>query len=291
MKVVQVKAPAKLNLALDITGRTENGYHLMQMVMQTIDLCDTVWIESDHSGEIQLFCNWETVPCDHRNICYVCATLFFERTGIENQGLRIRIEKKIPQQAGMAGGSTDGAAVLVGLNRLYQAGLGIDELCEIGAAAGADIPFCLVGGTAVVEGIGEKIRRIVDLPACDLVIAKPNGGISTQKAFMEFDRQLIPPQFDLEGMEKAIVAGDLTGTVGRMYNALERVCPLSEVFVIRDMMRSCGAKGAIMTGSGSAVFGIFTDRGKAYQCERKLAERYSESFLARPVPYGAQIIE
>jgi 4-diphosphocytidyl-2-C-methyl-D-erythritol kinase len=291
MKRICIQAPAKLNLALDIVGKTDNGYHLMQMIMQTIDLSDTVELEQTDTASIELTCSRSSVPCDQRNICYQCAKLFFEKTGVQNKGLRIHIEKRIPQQAGMAGGSTDGAAVLVGLNHLCETGLNLSELCEIGVQIGADIPFCLIGGTAVVEGIGEQIHPIAPMPPCSIVVAKPKGGISTQKAFMEFDRRQIKPQLDLTKMIDAIESQDLSLTAECMYNAFEQVCTLEDVFTIRNLMKSCGAKSAIMTGSGSAVFGIFTDRKKAYQCERKLSQRYDECFLTDPISHGAQIIE
>ena len=289
MDQVTVKAPAKLNLALDITGKTQNGYHLMKMVMQAIDLYDTIRIRKNDTGKISLSCGLESVPCDERNIAYAAAEAFFQHCGIEERGVEIRLDKVIPQQAGMAGGSADGAGTLTALNELYQTGLSLPELCGIGKTVGADLPFCLTGGTAVVEGIGEIITPIADFPDCDFVVAKPKGGISTQRAFSEFDRAEIGPCLDITAMVKAIEDRDAAGACAQMYNALARVCPLKEVEAIQNIMTSCGAKGALMTGSGSAVFGVFTDRGKAYACERRLSQRYEECFLCKPISHGPVI--
>ena len=294
MQEITVKAPAKLNLALDIVGTDGRGYHLMKMVMQTIGLYDTITVQKQPEGtsgeEIILSCTHPAVPCNEHNIAYAVAHSFFDTCGIRDQSLRIHIQKLIPQQAGMAGGSANGAGVLAALNALYQTKLSLEELCRIGKETGADIPFCLTGGTALVEGIGEKITKLPDLPDCVFVVAKPKGGISTQRAFAEFDRRGIAPSLDLEKMCKAIGEGDILSVSENLYNAFERVCGLRDVEIINNMMMSCGAKGALMTGSGSAVFGIFTDRGRAYACEKRLKERYAECFLCNPVPHGPVIV-
>ena len=289
MHTVTVKAPAKINLALDIVGLNEKNYHLLKMLMQTVDLYDTVTLQKQPSG-ITLTCDNPSLPCDERNICHRCAQAFFTHIGQPETGVQMHIQKVIPQQAGMAGGSADGAGVLVGLNALYDAKLSLETLCAIGARIGADIPFCLVGGTAKVEGIGERITPIPALPDCELVIAKPSIGVSTQRAFAEFDRLRIPPQLDLDAMVRAVECQDLSGVCAAMYNALERVCGVPEVRSIRHLMMSMGAKGAMMTGSGSAVFGIFSDRGRAYECEQKLRTRYAEVFLCKPAAHGPQIV-
>lgn len=289
MHTVTVKAPAKINLALDIVGLNEKNYHLLKMLMQTVNLYDTVTLQKQSSG-ITLTCDNPTIPCDECNICHRCAQAFFAYIGQPEAGVQMHVQKVIPQQAGMAGGSADGAGVLVGLNALYDAKLSLETLCAIGARIGADIPFCLVGGTAKVEGIGERITPITALPDCELVIAKPRTGVSTQRAFAEFDRLRIPPQLDLEAMVRAVECQDLSGVCAAMYNALERVCGVPEVRSIRHLMMSMGAKGAMMTGSGSAVFGVFSDRGRAYECEQKLRARYAEVFLCKPAAHGPQIV-
>ena len=286
MQAVTINAPAKLNLALDITGVTENGYHLMEMVMQTVTLYDRVTLRRQETGGIALSCDVPGLPCGRENIAWKAAERFFDACGIARRDISIHLEKRIPQQAGMAGGSADGAGVLAGLDLLYGTGLSTEELCRIGVQVGADVPFCLCGGTAAVRGIGEQITPLPPLPDCLFVIAKPKGGISTQRAVAEYDRAGLGPVFRLDEMAKAISDGDLAGVCARMYNALERVCGLRDVEVIKATLLSMGAKGALMTGSGSAVFGIFTDRGRAYACERRLKERFPECFVCAPAPHG-----
>ena len=289
MQAVWVNAPAKVNLALDITGVTDNGYHQMEMVMQAVSLYDRVLLEQTKTGGIALSCDPPSLPCDEGNIAWKAAQCFFDACGIQERNVRIHLEKQIPQQAGMGGGSADGAGVLAGLNVLYGTGLSTAQLCRIGIQVGADLPFCLCGGTALVRGIGEQITPLPDLPDCTFVIAKPKGGISTQRAFAEYDRAGLGPVLRLDEMIGAMERGDLSGVCGQLYNALERVCGLRDVEVIKTTLLSLGAKGALMTGSGSAVFGIFTDRGRAYDCERRLKERYPECFVCRPVPHGPMI--
>lgn len=287
---ITVKAPAKVNLALDIVGLDERGYHLMKMLMQTIDLYDFITLTKREDEQIWLSCNRADIPCNDSNICDRCAQVFFSKAGIIG-GVDIHIEKHIPQQAGMAGGSADGAATLVGLNWLYQTGLSLETLCEWGAEVGADIPFCLVGGTAKVTGFGEQIQRVPDFPDCSIVVAKPRLGVSTKRAFAEFDKAGTPPKLDLDEMLRLAGEGDVAGACKEMYNALESVCHLPDLPGIKNLMCSCGAKGALMTGSGSAVIGIFTDRSRAYICEQKLRAKYPDTFLCRPVNHGAMIIE
>lgn len=289
MKQITVEAPAKINLALDIEGVDQRGYHLMRMMMQAVSLCDTVLLEQAEEG-IQLFCSDPSLPCDQGNIAFRCAQLFFEHTGILG-GVKISIQKEIPQQAGLGGGSADGAAVLEGLNWLYDTGLSLEELCSIGVKVGADIPFCLLGGTARAEGIGEKLTPVASLPDCCIVIAKPKEGISTKEAFAAFDRQGLAPVLDLEEMERHLENQDLKGVCSGLYNVLERVCPLESVAQIEQMMLASGALGARMTGSGSAVFGIFEDFSLALACQKKLGLRFGESFLCRPRDWGCELFE
>lgn len=289
MNKIVLKAPAKINLALDIVGLNEKGYHLMKMLMQTVSIYDTVTIWKEEKNGILLSCDDLSIPCGPMNICWKCAEAFFSFTGIKEYGVGIHLEKIIPQQAGMAGGSADGAAVLVGLNRLYETGLSTEALCEIGKTVGADIPFCIVGGTAKVEGIGELITPLPPMPDCTIVVAKPRSGISTQKAFADFDRLDCPPKLNLEDMIASMAKQDFTKMCSYLYNALEQVCPLQDVKSIKHSMLSCGAKGALMTGSGSAVFGLFSDKKRAYDCERKLASKYEQTYFCDPVPYGVFI--
>ena len=179
MKRLTVPAPAKLNLSLDIVGVREDGYHLLRMIMQTIDLCDQIVLE--RADEISLTCNLPELPCDERNLAVRAAHAFFERTGLPG-GVRMTLDKNIPHGAGMGGGSADAAAVLKGLNELCGTDLSQQELCEIGLRLGADVPFCIVGGTQLAEGVGERLTPLPPLPDCFLLVAKPEQGVSTPEA-------------------------------------------------------------------------------------------------------------
>lgn len=290
MKQATVKAPAKLNLALDITGINAKGYHLMKMIMQSISLYDTITVTELPGTDTVITCSNKSIPCNHSNICYRCADVFWKAAGMR-RGIRIDIQKIIPQQAGMAGGSTDGAGVLLALNQMFDTGFSIEKLCALGETVGADIPFCLTGGTALVEGIGEVITKIPDIPSCTILVAKPKSGISTQKAFAAYDQRKECPSYDCAVLLDAVDKQDITLLAENMFNVLEPVCGLAEIPMIKNIMKSYGAKGAIMTGSGSAVFGIFTDRKKAYDCERNLKARFSECFLCTPITHGCLITD
>ncbi len=283
---VTVKAPAKLNFYLDIVGLDERRYHLMEMLMQSIDLYDTLTLTKTVTG-VALSCEDPAVPCDERNICHRCAVAFFEKTGV-TEGVAITIEKRIPMQAGMAGGSADGAATLVGLNGLFQTGLSMEELCQIGEKIGADIPFCLIGGTAKVTGFGEKIEPLSPFLPCSLVVVKPSVGISTKAAFDAFDQSGTAPRRTLQQMIDASANDDLQGVCANLYNALETVCPLPELEAIKARLRALGAIGAMMTGSGSAIFGIFDKEETAAHCFSQFKAEGAEVFLCHAVPHGAR---
>ncbi len=290
---VTVKAPCKLNLSLDITGRREDGYHFMKMVMQTVDLYDRVVLTSNLDGKIRVVCEDGQVPQEEENIAHKAAVEFFNETELECSGLDIYIDKKIPMQAGLGGGSADGAAVLVGLNELYQTGLSLHELGMIGQKVGADIPFCIHGGTALVEGIGEIITPLPDLPECYIVIAKPQMGSQTAAAFRRYDelkeQERLAKIPDLEEMVAAVVSNELEPIAHSMGNVLESVLDLEEVKHIEAAMLEQGALGAMMTGSGSAVFGIFEGKSQAKRCQRILEEEGEFSFLTKPVNHGAKV--
>lgn len=255
MDSVTLNAYAKINLYLDITGKRPDGYHTLETVMHTVSLCDIVKIEKT-AGETEIICSEPSVPCDKSNIAYKCADAFFEHTGISGCGVRISIIKHIPSQAGMGGGSADGAAVLKGLNMLYGTGLSEKELCCIGVRIGADIPFCITGGCGYCTGIGDIITPIPVLSGT-VLIGKGSMGISTRDAFAAVDsKKLCPPQLNVkEVFERADIA-----KISRCcYNAFEAATDLEEVSDIRDIMLKNGALCSCMTGSGSAVFGIYTD--------------------------------
>lgn len=290
INMVKVIAPAKLNFLLDIIGIDENKYHLMQMIMQTVDIFDTITINANRDNSINLECNDNTIICDDTNICYKCAKLFLQESQIKS-GLNIKLEKVIPQQAGMAGGSADGAGVLVGLNELFNTNYTIQKLCEMGVKVGADIPFCLVGATAKVEGIGERITKIADFKGYDIVVVKPQVGISTKTAFYNFDKQNINPKNNINKMVKAIEENNIKAFCDNMYNALEFATNLKEISQIEQKMIHYGAVGALMTGSGSAVFGVFDDKTKAKECKELLSQEYNQIYLCKPINFGAKVIK
>lgn len=284
-----VNAPAKINLTLDIIGKRNDGYHLVKMLMQSVDLCDTVTVWDTGDGSISLSCDQDGVPDNSDNIAYKAAVAFFAHTGLTNPGVGIKIKKRIPVAAGLAGGSTDGAAVLIALNRLMNTELTLDELCDIGETIGADLPFCLVGGTMVASGIGTILTPTPDLPDCYLVIAKPSIHVSTKEAYsLSDDRERWQPPYTDDAVE-AVCDGSLNLIGSTLYNEFEEILKLKEVVQIKQIMKGCGAKGASMSGSGPSVFGIFSEKGEAEDCADVLKERYEEVFVCRPLDRGCTI--
>lgn len=286
---VTVNAPAKINLTLDILGKRNDGYHLVKMLMQSVDLCDTVTVWDTGDGEITLSCNQDNVPLSGENIACKTARAFFEHTSLPNPGVGIKIKKRIPVAAGLAGGSADGAAVLVALNRLTQANLSRDELCDIGEKVGADIPFCIVGGTMVASGIGTILTPAPDLPECYLVIAKPPIQVSTKEAYaLADDRERWELPYTNTAVE-AVCDGSLDVIGKSLYNEFEDLLNLEEVESMKQAMLDCGAKGACMSGSGPSVFGIFSKKGEAEDCADMLRDRYGEVFVCLPLDRGCTV--
>ena len=265
--MIRLEAKAKINLFLEITGRLDNGYHTISTVMQEIGLCDCVTLSETQNGGITITSDCNTMPLDERNIAYRCAALFFERAGIENEGINIHIEKNIPMEAGLAGGSTDGAAVLKGLNELYGFPFNTEELCAIGAKIGADIPFCILGGTVLCEGIGEIMTPISPLPPCYILIAKGREGVSTKWAYEQFDLMENRP-IKQNPMVKLLAEGNMKDVCNGMYNCFELLVPSAKE--IKEVMNNCGALGSMMSGSGTAVFGIFDNEEKMKSASNKL---------------------
>ncbi|MBQ9993577.1 MAG: 4-(cytidine 5'-diphospho)-2-C-methyl-D-erythritol kinase [Clostridia bacterium] len=290
--MITVKAYAKLNLTLDVVGVREDGYHLLESVMQSVSLCDIVRIKTDGSGEISVATSNEVIADDKTNIAYRAAESFFERTGAKNPGIAIDIEKRIPVGAGMAGGSADGAAVIVALDKLLGTHLAEDELCSIGDTVGADVPFCIVGGTMFAEGTGNILTPLPNLPECYIAIAKPAQGVSTGAAYRavdEYTGEFVHP--DADELLEVYRSGDIEGIARRVCNLFEPAIALPKSLSIRDEMLAHGALGACMTGSGSAVFGIFRDRTKATLCCERLSKDYDDVFLTLPTTRGCEIID
>lgn len=277
---MKLKAFAKINLGLDVIGRREDGYHQVRMIMQTIRMFDQLEIEKSSTSGIRLSVNLPYVPTDSGNLVYRAASLLMEEFSIQ-EGVDIRLNKFIPVAAGMAGGSSDAAAALVGVNRLFDLGLSRKELMERGLRLGADVPYCVMRGTALAEGIGEKLTRLPALPSCYILIGKPGISVSTKYVYTNLKLDARTEHPDIDGIIEALENQDLGGVTGKMGNVLESVTipryPVIEK--IKDLMKAEGALNALMSGSGPTVFGIFDDRKTAERAQQKLRD----SRLARQV--------
>lgn len=288
MDDISLQTYAKVNLTLDIMGRRKDGYHLLESVMQSVSLSDLVIVRKQ-PAEITISTDVPHLPTDQRNICWQAADAFFKQAAIAAGGAEIEIKKRIPIAAGLGGGSSNAAAVLIGLNKLFNTDFNLQKLQEIGLSVGADVPFCLQGGTALVQGIGETVTPLAPLAAAGMVLVKPEGGVSTAQVYKALDpnshgssftRQLLP-------LLRTNSSPEALGAV--MGNALEtagmRLVP--EAAIWKRRLLDGGAAAAVMSGSGPTVFGLFADR--------KLAERFSECwkdhgkiYVVKPVQYGVR---
>ncbi len=277
---VTVHAPAKINLTLDIVGTREDGYHLLESIFQSVSIYDTVIARKRWSKGIAL--NAPACECPvEKNTAYKAAVAFFAYTGLK-KGVHLSLTKRIPTQAGMGGGSADAAGVLVALNKLFKTNLSTAQLCEIGLTVGADVPFCIVGGTAYITGIGEKIRPLPPLPDCFIVIAQPAEGISTKEAYAAVDNAQILTRPDNAAAIAALEAGDLAGVCKQAVNVFETATRLQGVADIRQRMQTFSPLCSQMTGSGSCVFAIFEDSATAEACVVHLQKDYPTAFVCRP---------
>ena len=266
-----LKALAKINLGLDVLGRRDNGYHDVRMVMQTIYLYDNVTLTRTEEPGIQVETNLSYLPVDGNNIAYKAAKLLIDEFGIQ-EGVHIKLEKRIPVAAGMAGGSSNAAAVLVGMNRMFDLGLSQSQLMERGVALGADVPYCVMRGTALAEGIGEELSALPPMPKCYILVAKPAISVSTKWVYETLDAKEIVEHPDIDGLLQGLKEQDLSKVASSMGNVLESVTieryPIIET--IKDAMKEAGALNAMMSGSGPTVFGIFDNRKVAKEAWYKL---------------------
>lgn len=264
MKELKMKARAKINLGLDVLKKREDGYHELRMVMQTIDLCDEIVLAPVKEQGIFVRTNRPELPVDERNLVYRAARLLMEEFGISG-GIRIDLDKQIPMAAGLAGGSSDGVAVLKGMNKLYGLGLSRQQLCERGVKLGADIPYCIMGGTVLAEGIGERLTALPAAPGCHVLLAKPWIDVSTGFVYGQLRADELAAHPDIDGQADAVRRGDFAEMAGLMGNVLETVTiPAHPVIQeIKEEMLRLGAAGAMMSGSGPTVFGLFDGREKA----------------------------
>lgn len=273
-----LKAYAKINIGLDVTGRTDNGYHLLKTVMQQVDLYDVITIERAEKG-INFSCDSKDVPSDDTNLAVKAAKLMTETYGIK-EGVNISLNKNIPVAAGMAGGSTDGAAVIIGMNKVFDLDLTMQEMIDTGVKIGADIPFCIQGGCAIAEGIGEKLRELDNRTEMYTLIAKPPINVSTVHVYKTLKWQETDHP-DMDRVIKGIMAGSMDDIVAGMGNVLESVT-CSEYDIINELkkaMLDIGASGSLMSGSGPTVFGLFKNKEEAKSAEKRLKDLYPDVFV------------
>lgn len=287
---VTVRAYAKINLMLDILSKLDNGYHDLFMLMQSVGLYDTVCVEKTDSNQIEITCDVPDIPCDERNIAYKAAAAFFEGTEAENCGIRIHIEKKIPHAAGLAGGSADGAAVIVALNKLFGTELSEKDIIRIGAKVGADVPFCALGGTMLAQYTGTVLSHLPDLSQKYVVIVKPDQDVSTGKAYAAFDTAERVRHLDTKGMLLSAVNDDWNGISERVGNVFEQFIEVADRAVIKAVMRRHGCLCCCMSGSGPSIFGIFSDKAQAEECLSELKKDYDSSFICVTADTGCELV-
>lgn len=292
---MRLQAFAKINLGLDVLGKREDGYHEVRMIMQTIRMYDQLDMRKSVEPGIHLTTNKKYIPGDENNLVWRAAKLMMDTCGII-EGVSIHLHKVIPVAAGMAGGSSDAAATLVGMNRLFHCGLSKEKLMELGVQIGADVPYCVLRGTALAEGIGEKLTVLPPMPDCWILIGKPGISVSTKYVYTTLDLNTDTVHPDIDGMKKALEDGNLYGITERMGNVLQDVTipAYPEVERIKEQMKTLGAVNAMMSGSGPTVFGIFDNEEKAQKACQKLRESRScqQVFLTVPFNnYGGKTID
>ena len=288
LQSVHLLAPAKLNLSLDVVGILPGGYHALDMVMQAVSLYEQVTLR--RSMDLVVRIPGSRIPTGPKNTAYKAALAFFYYTGLL-AGADITIRKSVPVRAGMGGGSADAAAVLVGLNTLYGAHLSMTELCALGASVGADVPFALMGGTCRVQGLGDLIKALPPCPDCWFTVVMPGYGISTPAAFAAYDQIGSPTHPDCAAQETAIRSGDLEGLCSAAGNALEVCAGGADTAALKEALTAHGARAALMTGSGAAVFGIFETEDAARQAASALEAAGRQVYTLRPDRGGARVVK
>ena len=274
MNQIELRALAKINLGLDVLGKRENGYHDVRMVMQSVYLYDEVKIEKSETPGIAVETNLKFLPVGQGNIAYKAAQMLKEEFQIES-GIKIMLNKHIPVAAGLAGGSSNAAAVMFGLNRMFHLGLSRKELMERGVKLGADVPYCIMRGTVLAEGIGEELSELPPMPKCTVLIAKPPVSVSTKTVYEALDAKKILKHPDIDGIIRGLENGNLEQTAAAMGNVLEEVTvPMHPVIdKIKQEMKKAGALNAMMSGSGPTVFGLFTSKADAREAQRQIREK------------------
>ena len=285
MITLETKAYAKVNLTLDILGKRPDGFHDLQSVMQQISICDDIEIDLETGEDWSLECDRDDVPADSSNLAWKAAGLFYKRLGKDPQGVSIRIIKRIPSRAGLGGGSADAAAVLNALNAHEGSPFTVAQLAEMGAKIGSDVPFCVMGGTALCEGRGEILTKLKDMPQCFYCVAMPDFAVSTKELFEIYDQRTVSTHPDTPHMLEALDAEDLLKVAGYCCNSMEKIVAADypKIWQMRTVMEDCGALGSAMSGSGSAVYGIFDAFDMAAMASMRLMEHGFTTFLARNV--------
>lgn len=275
MDQITRKAYAKINLGLDVIRRRPDGYHEVKMIMQTVGICDILTFRKSgrQDGAVTLFLDKKELPCGKENLVYRAAELLTRTHGLRD-GVEITLEKRIPIAAGMAGGSTDAAAVFHGMNELFGLSMSLQEMKDLGVGIGADVPYCIQGGTALSEGIGEILTALPSPPAAYLLIAKPDISVSTKFVYENLHADRLQSHPDIDGMVQALERGSLEGIVSRMENVLETVTvrEYPVIQTLKDIMRREGALNALMSGSGPTVFGVYKTR-EAAEASRPAVEK------------------
>lgn len=271
---LSVKTYAKINLTLDVTEKRPDGYHNIDSIFEELSVYDTVTVEKNNSRKITVSCSVPEIPCDESNIVYKAADIFFNETGISNPGINIHIEKNIPSQAGMGGGSTNAAGVFRILNQMFGTDLSGDELRRISVRSGADTPFFIDGGLAHITGIGDRITVLSPLSEHFIAVAKGSAGVSTPQAYREIDSLESVPHQNTAEILRACSGDSITEVMNHALNTFELTCLPDDIADIRNIMKKHGTSGTMMTGSGAAVFGIFTDKAAAQAAVNELSDKY-----------------
>lgn len=291
MNSISLKSRAKINLSIDVIGKREDGYHIVEMIMQTIDLYDDIKLKELEEDNIIIKSECSYIPLNEDNIVYKAAKLIKEKMDIK-KGIEIFIKKNIPVAAGMAGGSSNAAAVLVGLNELWKLGLSKDELRELGLKLGADVPFCIEGGTALAEGIGEKLTYIKGINKdVNILVCKPDIFVSTKEVYQSLDIKNIEKRPDNKLLIEKLKNDDIVSVSNNMVNVLEEVTSkkYSDIKVIENIIAKNGAMGTMMSGSGPTVFGFFDNEEKAKRARVELLENYSQVYVVTSSEKGVEI--
>ena len=283
METAEERSHAKLNLSIDVLSKRTDGYHDLKMIMCSVEFGDDVIVSLRSDGEIRCTSNLPWLPVDGRNLAVKAAEAFFESVSETNPGVEIRLEKRVPVGAGMAGGSANAAAVLRALNSLTGVNMDGASLRAVGLKVGSDVPYCITGGNRLAEGRGEILTLLSPIPQCSVVICKPSFSVSSPELYRVIDSHQLRTHPDTGGMVDAMEKGDLKGIARRMYNVFEDVLPRSyhEIHSIRSRLLDLGAIGAVMTGTGSAVFGLYDDPDKAAEAQSHLRGLYRDCFLTR----------